>query len=67
MTEHPKITRVEVYQDHGKEFRFRALAANGATITVSSESYQNHGDALGAATSLFPDAQLVDETQEAAT
>jgi len=65
LTEHPNITRVRLYRDHGKEFRFEAVAANGLTIASSSEGYENRKDALAAAVSLFPGALIVDETQAA--
>jgi uncharacterized protein YegP (UPF0339 family) len=64
VSEHPVITRVEVYKDHGKEFRFRAFAANGLIIASSSESYRNHLDALNAARAIFPDAHFYDQSKE---
>ena len=62
MSEEPKITKVRLFRDHGKEWRFTAVAANGLTIASSSEGYENRADALGAAVALFPEAELVDET-----
>lgn len=61
MTEHPQITRVSVYPDIEGKYRFTAYATNGKAIVVSSESYENHLDARGAAVALFPDAALDDQ------
>lgn len=64
--EKPKVTRVRVYRDAQQLYRFEGISANGEMVVESSESYKNRGDALGAATSLFGDAQVDDQTETAA-
>lgn len=65
MAEHPEIKHVRLYRDTCGEFRFAAHATNGEIIVTSSESYVDKRDALAAAVSVFPGADLVDETIEA--
>lgn len=65
MAEHPEIKRIRLYRDSAGEFRFAAHAENGEIIVNSSEGYTRKADALAAAVSVFPGAQLVDETLEA--
>ena len=62
MNEHPEASVVRVFFDNAHEVRFSAIARNGEVL-LQSEGYKNHRDALDAATSLFPDAELKDETQ----
>ncbi len=61
--EHPSITHVKVYKDDAGEWRFTAYASNGAAIAVASEGYENHLDAVGAATGAFPAAEIEDTTE----
>jgi uncharacterized protein YegP (UPF0339 family) len=60
VTEHPKVASVRVFEDAAGEWRWAARAGNHETVADSAEGYVNHGDALAAATTLFPDAAVDD-------
>lgn len=61
--EHPKIDRVHVYKDDSGEWRATAYSTNDKPIFVSSEGYENHQDARGAAEGAFPDARIDDDNE----
>lgn len=61
MTEHPEAVTVRVYPDGENHWRWTVLAGNNETVADSGEGYVNHADALAAAKSLFPHAQVEDE------
>lgn len=58
-----KAARVVVYQDVQGEYRWRVLAANGEQVGDSGEGYVHHSRAVEMAAGLFPDAELVDESE----
>lgn len=64
MSEHPQVESIRVYRDAAGEWRWSGFAANRREVADSGEGYRNHGDALGAATSLFPDAIVEDEPEQ---
>lgn len=62
-SESPEASVVRVFFDDAHEVRWSAISSNGNVVATSGEGYKNHGDALGAARSLFPDAEIRDETK----
>lgn len=54
-----KATKVEIYCDKKKQFRWRARAKNGEVI-ASSEGYTRKADAQRGGHRAFPDAKVVD-------
>ncbi len=57
------LSRVELFRDRERQWRFRAVALNGETVAVS-EGYENRKDALTEAVLLWPDTPIDDLTEE---
>lgn len=55
MSEHPEVDHVFLYPDTKGEWRFDEIAANGETITESSEGYVDKDDARGAIMGTYGD------------
>lgn len=49
----PTEFKLHVYLDGAREWRWRLLAANGRSVAVSGEGYQNRGDCVEIAQRLF--------------
>lgn len=62
--ENPRIDRVHVYKDAAGKWRATAYSTNDKAIFVSSEGYENHLDARGAAEGAFPDARIDDDNDK---
>lgn len=62
MSEQPHVEVVRIFQDTAGEYRWTGLAGNGEPVADSSEGYTHHTDVLAAAESLFPDAEVRDES-----
>jgi uncharacterized protein YegP (UPF0339 family) len=58
MSEKPVVVKVKVFRDHAGEYRWTAYAANLERVADSDEGYEHRADALAAATSLFPAAEI---------
>lgn len=57
----PTGLTVTVYRQMDSEWRWRIQAPNGRILAISSESYARHNHAVTQASSLFPQATLIDE------
>lgn len=58
--EHPTIVKVRVWPGPDGQYWVAAYSSNGREIFRSSEGYENHLDAVGAAETSWPDAELED-------
>ena len=58
--------RVEIYDDHGQEFRWRRVAANGQTVATPGEGYTTKYHAIRAALTRnvdVPPERFIDRTR----
>jgi uncharacterized protein YegP (UPF0339 family) len=61
MTTAPKPAVIEIYKGRKlmrQAWRWRAIAANGEILAVSSEAYTNRGDIRAIVNKLFPGYQI---------
>lgn len=57
------LSRIELYRDRERLWRFRAIALDRETIAVVSEPYEKRSDCVDEASRLWPDME-VSETDE---
>jgi uncharacterized protein YegP (UPF0339 family) len=50
--------KLEIYEDAGGEWRWRAKAANGEVVADGGEGYENRVDCAAMAEELFPGAEV---------